>query len=767
MKNVWITEPCDIIFKVDFVGREGNWLIEREGRLIEIIFQNDSNGYTIGILSCEDEDVTIIGYLPALKEGENVSVKGKWNMHPNYGRQLEVQEYRPIHPSTREGILSYLSSGVVKGIGEKMAIRIVDHFGEETLEIMQFAPHRLTEVQGIGEAKAQGIIEAFQEQREIREIILFLAQYDISPSYAVKIYKKYGEKTISIIQENPYRLAEDIFGIGFKIADKIAMSLGISRNSKYRIYSATRFVLNSIHAEGHTYSPIDWLINKTAELVSVNKAEIEDAIRYLALEQKVHLEKFNNDLIVYSMPYYYAEASVCKKVIELSQVEFQLDNIDSKKELQELQNKENIQLAQYQLEAVEQAISNGIMVITGGPGTGKTTTINILIKMFEKLQKNIILAAPTGRASKRMSEATGREAKTIHRLLELGYNDGEEVAFQRNEDYPLEADVVIIDEVSMVDILLMNSLLRAITVGTHLVLVGDVDQLPSVGAGNVLRDIISSNVVKVVKLNEIFRQAQESMIIVNAHRINKGEYPNFNVKDKDFFFINKNRSKDVADTLIELVKDRLPKHYNYDAVRSIQMLSPMKKGEVGTINLNKALQLKLNPPDRWKTEKDFNGKILRVGDKVMQVKNNYSLKWSSTDSSNLESNGEGVFNGDIGYIHKIDLPNQELTVLFDDYRLVLYDFSQVDELELAYCVTVHKSQGSEFPVVVMPIIWGPPMLLTRNLLYTAVTRARSLVVLVGTEDYLKQMVDNNQIVQRYSGLGIRLKKYFDFQHDIS
>ncbi len=740
-------------------------MVELEGRLIEVIFQNESNGYTVGILSCEAEDVTIIGYLPALKEGENVGVKGKWTMHPNYGRQLEVQEYRPIHPSTKEGILSYLSSGVIKGIGDKMAARIVYHFGEDTLEIMQMTPQRLTEIPGIGEAKAKTIIEAFQEQRELREIILFLTQYDISPSYAVKIYKKYGDKTIATIQENPYRLAEDIFGIGFKIADRIAMSLGIDRNSKYRIHSAARYVLNAIHAEGHTYSPKTLLVKKTSELINVQPEAVEDAIGYLALDQKIQLEKFNDQLVVYSMPYYYAEANVCKRIIELSQTVFQMDEIELQAELQRLQKKEAIQLARHQMEAVEESLVNGIMVLTGGPGTGKTTTINILIKIFEGLEKKIILAAPTGRASKRMSEATGREAKTIHRLLEMGYSDGEEeLAFQKNEENPLEADVVIIDEVSMVDILLMNSLLKAINPGTRLILVGDADQLPSVGAGNVLKDIISSNIVKVVRLNEIFRQAQESMIIVNAHRINKGEFPSFNVKDKDFFFISKSRQQDVADTLVDLVKDRLPKHYSYDAIRSIQMLSPMKKGEVGTISLNKALQQRLNPPDRWKKEKDFHGKLLREGDKVMQIRNNYTLRWKSIDSSTEETAGEGIFNGDIGYIHKIDLSNQEVAVLFDDYKLVLYDFSQVEELELAYCVTVHKSQGSEFPVVVMPITWGPPMLLTRNLLYTAVTRARSLVVLVGTETYLRQMVNNNHIVERYSGLGIRLKKYFDFQY---
>ncbi len=739
-------------------------MTEVEGKLTEIIYQNESNGYTVGILSAEEEDVTIVGLLPALREGEELIVKGRWTMHPNYGRQLEVQEYKPIQPSTLQGMISYLSSGIIHGIGEKMAQRIVDHFGLETFDIMQSEPQRLKEVPGIGEAKAGSIAEAFREQRELREIILFLSQYGITPNYAIKIYKKYGGNTIPLLQENPYRLAEDVTGIGFKKADHIAQTMGIPLNSRYRILAAVKYALNSFHGEGHTYAPWADLISRTVALVGCGEASVEEAIQHLALEQKIHLERNGETFNLYSMAYYYAEAYSCKKLIELAQVIFESSALDIEEEIQRIEIEEAIVLADKQKEAIKQSIQNGIMVITGGPGTGKTTTINTLIRIFEKLKLKILLAAPTGRAAKRMTEATGKEAKTIHRLLEIGYGDEEqEMNFQKNEDDPLEADVIIVDEMSMVDILLMHSLLKAVQLGTRLILVGDVDQLPSVGAGNVLKDIIESKIVQVVRLTEIFRQAQESMIVVNAHLINQGKAPQCNVKDKDFYFMNRNNKEELLNTLVQLVKERLPKHYGLDPLRDIQVLSPMKKGEVGIINLNKALQKSLNPPENWKAEKEYGDKLYRVGDKVMQIKNNYSLQWTSLDSETEEKRGEGVFNGDIGYVHAIDFQGQELTVLFDDNRLVTYEFTQLDELELAYCVTVHKGQGSEFPVVVMPVTWGPPMLLTKNLLYTAVTRARKLVVMVGTEAYLHKMVNNDKIIQRYSGLGNRMKRFFDFQ----
>lgn len=738
-------------------------ILELEGKLTEIIFQNESNGYTVGKMETEGEEITLVGCMPTLKEGEHLQVKGAWIIHPMYGEQLEVEEYRPILPSSEEGLINYLASGILPGIGKKMAERLVDHFGKEVMEIIEFHPHRLTEVSGIGKKKADAIAEAFEDDRELKEVLIFLSQYGISPNYAVRIYKTYGADTINILQENPYRLAEDIVGIGFITADGIAKSMGIAANSRYRIYAGTRYALNSFHIEGHTYAPKEQLIQRTIELLNVDQGMVEEAIQNLALNQHIQIERRGEDLVVYSMAYYYAETSVCNRLIELSRVKLEKVQIDVEVELVNIQEEEGITLADNQKEAIKSAIDNGIMVITGGPGTGKTTTINTLIKVFEKLEMKITLGAPTGRASKRMTEATGMEAKTIHRLLELGFSEEQEsMLFQRDEENPLSADVIIIDEMSMVDILLMHNLMKAVPPGSRLILVGDVDQLPSVGAGNVLRDIIDSRIVKVVRLNEIFRQAEESMIIVNAHKINQGNYPLLNVKDKDFYFLKKHQKEKILETVIQLVKTRLPNHYQYDAGKDIQVLTPMKKGDVGTINLNKELQNALNPMAPWKKQRQMRDKIFRVGDKVMQIKNNYNLKWESQDPDAIEEKGEGVFNGDIGYIQDIDKQEEILTVLFDDDRLVAYNFSQLDELELAYAITIHKSQGSEFPVVVMPVTWGPPMLLTRNLLYTGITRARELVVLVGTQNYLKRMVDNNEIIQRYSGLGYRLGKFFDF-----
>lgn len=745
---------------------EDKKLVEIEGRLTEIIFRNESNGYTVAVLETQEEEITMVGYIPALKEGENLLVKGKWTLHNVYGQQLEVEEYRPIMPTTTEGMIYYLSSGILPGIGKKMAKRIVDYFGEESLDIIETRPHRLMEVSGIGKKKSTAITEALKEQRELREIILFLSRYNISPSYAVRIYKTYGENTISLVQENPYRLAEDISGIGFIIADKIAKTMGIESNSEYRIYAGTRYVINTFHMAGHTYVPRQLLVEKTVELLGVDGEKVEATIQNLALDQKIQLEVQEDETVVYSLPYYYAETNVCKKIIELSRVKIEPVKIDLQEELEKLQEQEEITLALNQKDAIKQAMENGIFVITGGPGTGKTTTINIIIKIFEKLKMNILLGAPTGRASKRMEEATGREARTIHRMLELGFAEDEDIMlFQKNEENPLDGDVVIIDEVSMVDILLMNSLLKAIPLGSRLILVGDADQLPSVGAGNVLQDIIDSKIVKVVRLNEIFRQAEKSMIVVNAHKINKGDQPLLNVKDKDFYFITKRHRADIIKTIVQLVKLRLPRHYQYDALKDIQVLTPMRKGEIGCVNFNKELQEILNPSARGKNEKKLKDKTFRIGDKVMQIKNNYTLKWESQDPNSQDKYGEGVFNGDIGYIYSIDNSANELKVLFEDHRLISYNFAQLDELELAYCTTIHKSQGSEFPVVVMPIDWGPPMLLTRNLLYTAITRAKKLVVLVGRENCLKMMIDNNKIVQRYSGLNYRLNKFYEFYYD--
>ncbi|MCT4605025.1 MAG: ATP-dependent RecD-like DNA helicase [Marinisporobacter sp.] len=730
--------------------------VEIQGVLSEIIFKNDSNGYTVAIVETEEEQITVVGYMPIVNTGETFYFSGKWIKHPKFGEQLEIIAYKKIMPNTLEGIEKYLASGVIKGIGEKTAKKIVEQFGKDTLEMLEYTPHLLTKVSGIGQAKAQKIAESFKEQRELSDIILFLQEYGVTPKYAIKIHKKYKENTIQYIQENPYRLADDIFGIGFKIADAIAKRMGLDPTSPYRIMCGIKFVLTQYNLEGHTYTPREELIEEGAKTLEVKKELVEDALTQLALNNEIHLEKLEEKIVVFSMPYFYAESYVCKKLVGMAQVELEPISEDLDVEIKEIEENEAIILAQNQKEAVKEASKNGVVVITGGPGTGKTTTINSIIKMLERHNLSIALAAPTGRAAKRMSEATGREAKTIHRLLEYAYID-EEVGmnFGKNEEEPLSCDVIIIDEMSMVDITLMKGLLRSLLPGTRLILVGDVDQLPSVGPGNVLRDIIDSGMIKVVKLDKIFRQAQESMIIVNAHRINKGEYPYINKKEKDFYFIKKRTPEQVANTIKELCKERLPKFSSCDPIKNIQVLTPMKKGQVGMFQLNNALQEILNPPSSKKEERKMKDKIFRVGDKVMQMKNNYNLKWSTSDGEE----GEGIFNGDFGYIQKIDQEEKEMMVLFDEEKLVTYDFSQLDELELAYCITIHKSQGSEFPIVVMPIFWGPPMLLTRNLLYTAVTRAKELVVMVGIEGSLKNMVDNYRVIRRNSGLGIRLERF--------
>lgn len=737
-------------------------MITLQGTVEEIIFQNESNGYTVAILETDDDVVTIVGYIPILNIGETIKVEGDWENHQNYGQQFKVTNYSSVVPATLNGIEKYLASGLIPGIGPKTAKKIVEKFGEDSIDILQYNPQRLTEVEGIGEKKVTKIAAAFEEQRELRDVMIFLQSYGISPGYGVKIYKKYGSETVNKIKENPYRLSEDIYGIGFKMADKIAQSMGIDPNSMYRISAGIKFKLMEFSGSGHTYVPKEILVKQSVNLLQVQKELVEEGITRLAINQEIHIEVFDDIQCIYYMPFYYAEANVSKKIIEISQANVEKLDVDIDNEIKRIEKEENITLAKNQREAIKQSVENGVLVITGGPGTGKTTTINCIIKLFEDNGYTITLAAPTGRAAKRMSEATGREAKTIHRLLEYSFIDDEiGMAFSKDEGSPLESDVVIIDEVSMVDILLMNNLTKAILPGTRLILVGDIDQLPSVGPGNVLRDIINCGIIKVVTLDEIFRQARESMIVVNAHRINKGQKPILNTKGKDFFFITKTNNKDIEDTIIGLSKERLPKFNGYDPVKDIQILSPMKKGDVGVNSLNQKLQQALNPKSPDKAEKKVGEFIYRVGDKVMQIKNNYRAKWKIIENNIKIEEGEGVFNGDIGYIIDIDEEESEVKVLFDDNKEVVYSFSQLDELRLAYATTIHKSQGSEFPVVIIPATWGPPMLLTRNLLYTAITRARELVVIVGMEKYLYTMINNNRITMRYSGLSKRIGKVFD------
>lgn len=728
-----------------------------EGMVSDIVFKNDGNGYTIAHLANSDNEIVIVGCMPTIAVGESIEVEGKWVNHKTYGTQFEVHKFMPVTPSSLEGIYVYLSSGMIHGIKEKMAKKIVDKFGVNTLDIIQNSPERLKEVEGIGKKKIKQIVKSYEENRELRNIIMELSPYGITPNYCMKIHKKYKNKAIQIINKNPYKLAEDISGIGFKIADNIASKIGIEKNSKDRVSQGILYTLTQSLGNGHTYLPEKNLIQEAIKLLEVDCEVIKECIMELAYDQKIHIEKKNGLHLIYLIPYYLSENGVCKQIIKLSQCEIKSLEVDIDIEIKKIEKQEKIKLARNQFLAVREAIESGVVIITGGPGTGKTTTINTIIKIFENNNQEVVLAAPTGRAAKRMSETSNKEAKTIHRLLEMGYTtDSDQLQFLKDEEDPIKADVIIIDEVSMVDILLMYSLLRAIKPGTRVILVGDSDQLPSVGAGNVLRDLISSGVINVVKLNEIFRQAQESMIVVNAHKINKGEPLHLNTKDKDFFFIKKNTNEEILDEIVTLVNDRLPKFYNINKLKDIQVLSCMRKGELGVTNLNIELQKYLNKTEKFKVEETFAKRIFRVGDKVMQIKNNYTKKWKNEDETD---SGEGIYNGDIGYVYHIDKDKKILYVIFDQTKIVSYKYDELDELDHSFCTTIHKSQGSEFPVVVIPITWAPPMLLSRNLLYTAVTRAKQLVVLVGDVKYLEYMIRNNRTNDRFSNLSHKLNKF--------
>lgn len=728
-----------------------------EGVIEEIKFRNESNGYTVGKLITSDGDITIVGYAAIINVDETVSLEGEIIYHKKYGEQFSFSSIHTVTPSTLKGIENYLSSGLIPNIGPKTAKKIVDKFGLDSLDIIQYNPERLREIEGIGEKKLKRIIEAYDEQRELRDIMVYLQQYDITVNQGIKIYKKYGSETIKVINENPYKLSEDIHGIGFKTADNIANKMGISINSPYRLEAGLKYVIMDFAGEGHCYVPKEELLAKASQLLNTEESLLEDSIRELALKNSFYILNTGEEINIYYTPYHIAENNVAKKIVELSRVEFDELNLDIDKEIMRFEKHNNIEFGNKQKLAIQESLENGFLIITGGPGTGKTTTINAIINICEDLGLEVVLAAPTGRAAKRMTETTGKEAKTIHRLLEISFVE-ENTGFNKDEDSPIEADVIIIDEASMIDILLMNSLVKAIAPGTRVILVGDIDQLPSVGPGNVLKDIINSGTIKVIMLDEIFRQAEESMIIVNAHRVNSGEKPLLNEKDKDFFFI-KSIPSEIVKNIIELNSERLPTFYNLDPIKDIQVLTPMKKGEVGIHSLNKYIQEALNPKSSAKSEKQIGEDIFRVGDKVMQIKNNYKLEWKIFNNNIEVESGEGVFNGDFGYIIDIDKEDGILKVIFDDEKVVEYDFKQIDELKLAYATTVHKAQGSEFPVVIMPIASGPPMLLTRNLFYTAITRAKKLVVLVGEEKYMYMMIRNNIIANRYSSLDRKIKDY--------
>ena len=727
-----------------------------EGLVEAIIFKSEDSGYIVAKITANKEVVTIVGIMPLVKEGQQIEIRGNWINHKQFGRQFSVEEYKEVLPTSAKEIEKYLSTGIIHGIGPVTAKKIVKAFGVETLDILDNNIERLKEVEGIGEKKFNIIYESYLESKELKDIIMFFQKHGVTINQCLKIYKKFGPDSIDIVSKNPYILNDEISGIGFLTSDRIAKSLGIEPQSDFRIQSGIRYVLNNFSGLGNTYMPKDKLIVECQKVLIVDKELIEANIYNSVLEGKIKVEKINDIEAVYSLPYYFCELGVTNKIITLSIENFQTINSDISFEISSFESKNNINFADSQKDAIIGAFENGIEIITGGPGTGKTTIIKCIIEIYENNGMKVLLAAPTGRAAKRMTESTGREAKTIHRLLEMGVSDDENSFFGKGEGEPLEGDVIIIDEASMIDIMLMNSLLKAIKLGTRVIIVGDVDQLPSVGPGNVLRDLINSDFIKVVRLNEIFRQGKESMIILNAHRINNGELPYLNKKGGDFFFDNREDNESILATMLDLVNRRLPMfNSKWNKVKDIQVLSPTRKGILGVENLNNEIQAILNPPDKYKKEKKVKDFIFRVGDKVMQTKNNYSLKWNRIGGYG-DNEGVGVFNGDMGFIETIDEESRTVTVVFDDERRIVYDNVYIEELELAYAITIHKSQGSEFKVVITPAFMGSAFLMNRNILYTGITRAKELVVVVGNQKALKYMVDNTNSMERYSSLKERI-----------
>ena len=727
------------------------------GYVEHIIYRNTENGYTVLNLVSKEEEITCVGIFSAIAEGENIEAVGDYTDHPTYGTQFKVTSFEEKAPEDEEAIERYLGSGAIKGIGLAMAARIVRRFKEDTFRIIEEEPERLAEVKGISERKAMEIANQVNEKRDLRQAMIFLQQYGVTMNLAVKIYNKYGQGVYGILKENPYQLADDIEGVGFKTADDIAARAGIRMDSDFRVRSGILYTLLQASGEGHTYLPKEELTDKTAELLGVDPQIIEKNYMDLTIDRKIIQKQSGEQIHIYASAFYYMEANTAAMLHGLN-IAYDVADAEIEQRIHKIEKQTGMRLDEHQVQAVKEAVRNGLLVITGGPGTGKTTTINTIIRYFEMEGLDIFLAAPTGRAAKRMSETTGFEARTIHRMLELNGGMEGSAGFERNETNPLETDVVIIDEMSMVDISLMNSLLKAVAPGTRLILVGDINQLPSVGPGCVLRDIIQSETCNVVMLTKIFRQASTSDIIVNAHKINRGEQVSLDNKSMDFFFLKRYDADVIINVVLQLVKQKLPKFVDatpYD----IQVLTPMRKGLLGVERLNGILQRYLNPPEPSKREKEHGDMIFREGDKVMQTKNNYQLEWEITTKFGLTvDKGMGIFNGDMGIITEINDFAETMTVEFDEGRKVEYSFKLLDELELAYAITIHKSQGSEYPAVVIPLLNGPAMLMNRNLLYTAVTRARKCVTLVGNEGTFTQMIQNTSQQKRYSGLCDRLKE---------
>ncbi len=725
------------------------------GYVDHIIFRNNDNGYTVMVMICDEEELTCVGVFSDIAEGECIEAKGEYTDHPTYGRQFAVKSFEEKAPQDALAIERYLGSGAIKGIGIALAARIVRRFKEDTFRIIEEEPERLAEVKGISQRKAMEIADQVNEKRDLRQAMIFLQQYGISTTLAVKIYNTYGQEVYSILKENPYRMADDVDGVGFRTADEIASRVGIRTDSDFRIRSGIQYALLQASNEGNTYLPMPELTQRASALLEIESEYIEKHYMNLAMDRKIIMRQVDDVTQIYASAFFYMEANAATMLKNLD-ASFDVPDIEIEARLRQIEKQTKMDLDEHQVEAVKEAVRNGVLVITGGPGTGKTTTINTIIKYFESEGMDIFLAAPTGRAAKRMSETTGFEARTIHRMLELNGGVEGNAGFERNEQNPLETDVIIIDEMSMVDISLMYSLLKAIVAGTRLILVGDVNQLPSVGPGNVLKDIIDSGLFHTVMLTKIFRQASTSDIIVNAHKINRGEPVELDNKSMDFFFLKRYDADKIINVTLQLILQKLPKFVGA-SMMDIQVLTPMRKGLLGVERLNTVLQMYLNPPDKRKKEKEHGTTLFREGDKVMQIKNNYQLEWEIRSKYGLcIDKGTGVFNGDTGIIEEINDFAETVTVCFDEGRMVEYPYKLLEELELAYAVTIHKSQGSEYPAVVIPLLSGPRMLMNRNLLYTAVTRAKKCVTIVGNDTTFEQMIANNSQLKRYSGLRDRL-----------
>jgi exodeoxyribonuclease V alpha subunit len=742
-----------------------------KGFVEHIIYKNPQNGYGVINLSVNGLEVTCTGIFTNLDEGECIEAQGEYVDHAVYGRQFKVESFMVVAPEDRVSVERYLGSGAVKGVGAALAARIVRHFGDDTFRIIEEEPERLSEIKGISKRKAREIAEQVEEKKDMREAMIFLQKYGISNTLAIKIYKQYGMGLYKVMQENPYKLAEDVTGVGFKIADDIASKIGIHTDSDYRIRSGVLYTLLQAGGEGHVFLPEDILLNKAAQILGLNPEQIEPQIENLAIDKKLVIKLKDQEdgtrmKCIYGMSFYYAELNCARMLYELQSAfegadRFTADEIGRiENKIKNLEAANHIVLDEVQRKAVIEAVQNGIFILSGGPGTGKTTTINMIIRYFEAEGMDIFLAAPTGRAAKRMTEATGFEARTIHRLLELnGGMDDEDnntVHFEKNELSPLEADVIIIDEMSMVDIHLFQALLKAISPGTRLIMVGDRNQLPSVGPGQVLKDLIESGYIPTVVLNKIFRQAGESDIVVNAHKINEGKPIKLDNKSMDFFFLERDNVDVIYKHMIQLITEKLPKFVNA-GIYDIQVLTPMKKGALGVEVLNGILQRYINPPSTEKLEIAHGDGVFRLGDKVMQIKNNYQLEWEVLSKYGIAvDSGQGVFNGDVGIIREINETAKTVVVEYDDLRKVTYPVTGLDEIELAYAITIHKSQGSEYPAVIMPLLAGPKMLFNRNLLYTGVTRAKKCVTILGSSQMVNQMISNDSELKRYTGLKDRI-----------